>query len=275
LGSIKLSQAPASPWFETDVGNVGVAGGAGIGGGTFTLQGAGATIYGAADGFHFLYLPLTNDCTLIARVVDTMPTSDLSDGWDKAGLMIREALAPDAKYCMVMMTSGQGCALQYRTATGGATTRIQALGLTCPYWVKLARAGNVFTASYSPDGNTWTQLDVPATVALATNAFAGLAVSARNTNLLDTATFDSVSIVTPPVNHPVIQTISVSTDGLVFTGTGETNATYYLLGTTNLATPLTNWTRLLTNQFDGSGHFNFTNPFSAGLLQQFYILQLP
>ena len=274
-GSIKLSQAPASPWFETDVGNVGVAGGAGIGGGTFTLQGAGATIYGAADGFHFLYLPLTNDCTLIARVVDTMPTSDLSDGWDKAGLMIREALAPDAKYCMVMMTSGQGCALQYRTATGGATTRIQALGLTCPYWVKLARAGNVFTASYSPDGNTWTQLDVPATVALATNAFAGLAVSARNTNLLDTATFDSVNIVTPPVNHPVIQTISVSTNGLVFTGTGETNATYYLLGTTNLATPLTNWTRLLTNQFDGSGHFNFTNPFGAGTPQQFYILQLP
>lgn len=193
-GSIKLSQAPALPWLETDIGTVGLAGGSAISGGTFTIQGAGATIYGATDGFHFLYIPLTNDCTLIARVVETMPTSDLNDGWDKAGLMFRETLAPDARYCMVMMTSGQGGALQYRTAIGGNTSRAQALDLQCPYWVKLVRAGSMFTAFHSPDGSNWTQLDVPATVGFGASAYAGFAVSARNTNLLDTATFDNFAL---------------------------------------------------------------------------------
>jgi hypothetical protein len=137
---------------------------------------------------------LTNDCTLIARVVDTMPTSDLNDGWDKAGLMIRETLAPDSRYCMVMMTSGQGSALQYRTTTGGNTTRAQTVGLQCPYWVKLVRVGNVFTAYHSPDADNWTQLDIPASVGFGASGFVGFAVSARNTNLLDTASFDNFAL---------------------------------------------------------------------------------
>jgi hypothetical protein len=194
--SVKLSLPLAVPWLETDVGIVGLAGGTAINpaADTFTIQGAGATIFATADGFHFVYLPITNDCTLIARVVDTMPTSDLADGWDKAGVMIRETLAPDAKYCMVMMTSGQGCALQYRTTAAGNSARIQSLGLFCPYWVRLVRAGNNFTAYHSPDGRNWTPLGGTTNIALSANAFAGLAVSARNTNLLDTAVFDRVSI---------------------------------------------------------------------------------
>jgi hypothetical protein len=39
--------------------------------------------------------------------------------------------------------------------------------------------------------------------------------------------------------------------------------------------PLTNWTRLLTNQFDGNGNFNFTNPLDPGSAQSFDLLQLP
>jgi beta-glucosidase len=202
--SVKLSQAPAAPWWETDVGNVGVPGGSASDAtsGVFTLQGAGATIYGAADGFHFVYLPLTNDATLVARVVDTMPTSDLADGWDKSGVMIRETLAVDSKYGMVMMTSGQGCAFQYRTATGGNTTRSQMAGLGCPYWVKLERVGTSLTAYHSPDGYIWTQLGAPATTVMDENVYAGLAVSARNTTLLNTATFDAFSISVPGLSAP-------------------------------------------------------------------------
>ena len=44
---------------------------------------------------------------------------------------------------------------------------------------------------------------------------------------------------------------------------------------TNLALPLTNWTRLLTNQFDNSGNFNFTNPMDTNALQNYYLLQIP
>jgi hypothetical protein len=214
-GSVKLSQAPALPWLEADVGNVGLAGGSGINGGTFVVQGAGATIYGAADGFHYLYMPLTNDGTLITRVADIMSTSDLADGWEKGGVMVRETLAPDARYCMVMMTSGQGGAFQYRIASGGTTARAQTTGLLCPYWVKLARAGDVFTAYHSADGYAWTQIGIAVTNAMAARVYAGLALSARHTNALNTATFDGFSIAVPGLNPPTELSATVLSESQV------------------------------------------------------------
>jgi polygalacturonase len=56
---------------------------------------------------------------------------------------------------------------------------------------------------------------------------------------------------------------------------GVTNGTHYVLTSTNIALPLTNWTRLVTNQFDGSGNFNFTNAMNPNSPQSFYLLQLP
>ena len=69
--------------------------------------------------------------------------------------------------------------------------------------------------------------------------------------------------------------MSIAGNGFVFTGTGGlANGNYYLLASTNLATPLANWTPLLTNQFDINGHFSFTNPDGTNALD-FYRLQLP
>ena len=54
-------------------------------------------------------------------------------------------------------------------------------------------------------------------------------------------------------------------------GVGGTNSgTYYVLISSNLLVPLSRWTRIATNHFDGTGHFIFTNA-----AQQFYLLQLP
>ena len=48
-----------------------------------------------------------------------------------------------------------------------------------------------------------------------------------------------------------------------------------LTPSTSVALPATNWTRLLTNQFDGFGAFSFTNALSPAVPQRFYRLQLP
>jgi len=70
--------------------------------------------------------------------------------------------------------------------------------------------------------------------------------------------------------------INLNGGNLVFSGAGGTaNATFYLLGATNLGTPLTNWTRLLTNQFDDSGNFNITNVLDTNAPQDFYLLEAP
>jgi autotransporter-associated beta strand protein len=74
----------------------------------------------------------------------------------------------------------------------------------------------------------------------------------------------------PSFNNPV-----AGPAGLVMSGSGgNSNATYYLLGSTNIATPVSNWTRLLTNHFDGSGNFSLTNPIDPNTPQSFYLLQL-
>jgi autotransporter-associated beta strand protein len=89
---------------------------------------------------------------------------------------------------------------------------------------------------------------------------------------LNTAGFVRVVVET----SPTIGNVGVSGGNLVLSGTGGvTNGNYCVLTSTNLAAPLTNWTRLLTNQFDGNGNFNFTNAMETNSPQSFFLLQLP
>jgi hypothetical protein len=56
---------------------------------------------------------------------------------------------------------------------------------------------------------------------------------------------------------------------------GSTNGVYYLLTSTNVKTPLNQWTRVLTNQFDGNGNLNLsTNIINPTDVQRFFILQM-
>ncbi len=56
---------------------------------------------------------------------------------------------------------------------------------------------------------------------------------------------------------------------------GVPNEPYTVLSSTNIALPLTNWTPILTNQFDSAGNFSFTNGISPAVPQRFYRLRLP
>ena len=92
-----------------------------------------------------------------------------------------------------------------------------------------------------------------------------------NTNSINTNGVLSVVVTATPL----IGAVSIAGGGLVFKGgAGVANANFYLLGSTNLATPLAGWTRLLTNQFDGNGNFSLTN-YAATNPQSFYRLQVP
>ncbi len=93
-----------------------------------------------------------------------------------------------------------------------------------------------------------------------------------DTSVLNTAGLVRVVVET----SPSIGSVGLAGGQLVLSGTGGvTNGSYYVLISTNLAAPLTNWTRLLTNQFDGGGNFNFTNAMNTNSPQSFYMLQLP
>ncbi len=76
--------------------------------------------------------------------------------------------------------------------------------------------------------------------------------------------------------HPAFGGIQVSGTNLLVEGVnGVKNANYYILESSDLALPLSNWTRLATNEFDPNGGFAFTNIINANVPKQFYQLQLP
>ncbi|HVU27217.1 MAG TPA: hypothetical protein VHG71_05715 [Verrucomicrobiae bacterium] len=75
-------------------------------------------------------------------------------------------------------------------------------------------------------------------------------------------------------SRSVITNISAADNNLILNGTnGPANGIYYLLASTNLTAASTNWIPLTTNQFDGDGSFNITNPVSSAAQQQFYLIQ--
>jgi hypothetical protein len=79
-----------------------------------------------------------------------------------------------------------------------------------------------------------------------------------------------------PAKPPRIDGFTLNGTNLVISGTnGTPGGWYYVLASTNLALPLSNWTRTATNQFAGNGSFIFTNAVQTTASRQFYLLQLP
>jgi Immunoglobulin I-set domain/Beta-propeller repeat len=61
----------------------------------------------------------------------------------------------------------------------------------------------------------------------------------------------------------------------ILSGVGGTNdGTYFVLTSTNLMTPLAQWTPIATNQFGSQGQFIFTNTAPTNTPQLFYLLQM-
>jgi autotransporter-associated beta strand protein len=94
-----------------------------------------------------------------------------------------------------------------------------------------------------------------------------------NTNALS---FGVLSVVSVPVLPPLFSGATWRGTNLVFSGTnGVTNGIYYVLASTNLSLPTTNWPVLATNTFDGNGNFSFTNAPGSTAPQTFYLLKVP
>jgi hypothetical protein len=92
---------------------------------------------------------------------------------------------------------------------------------------------------------------------------------------LSQAEIQSILISSQP-GQPSISSVGLHDGNLVFAGTnGMPFGSYFILTSTNVTLPLSNWTRIATNQFNASGGFTSTNSTSPSATQQFYLLQLP
>jgi subtilisin family serine protease/regulation of enolase protein 1 (concanavalin A-like superfamily) len=202
--AVTVGSVVPAPWTTRDIGSVGVAGSAGFLNGAFTLKGSGANIYGMADGFRFVFQPVTGSVQIVARVVSVQNTSSYA----KAGVMIRQSLASNAAHAMIDITPGAGAEFLRRTVAGGSTTASATAGIRAPYWVKLVRRGSVFTASISADGINWVQVG-SSTISMTGTVYLGLVVNSRNNAALCTATLDQVSVTQIDTTAPTVTAFSV------------------------------------------------------------------
>ncbi len=178
-------------WTSQDIGSVSLPGAfSRFGEQTLTVQASGADIWGTADGFRFTYLPLTGNGEVIAKI----QTLALSNAAAKGGVMLRESLLPGSKNVFMGLQGNSQATFQVRSATGGASVNTKRAA-TAPLWLKLSRAGDVFTAFSSTDGAAWSPLGNPVTVPMAASVYAGLAVTSHTNAVSTSAGFSNATVV--------------------------------------------------------------------------------
>ncbi len=194
-------------WTGGDLGSVGTAGSSTYSNGTFTVSGSGSGIQGTSDGMRFVSQSLSGDGTIIARIV-----SLTSSGFGQAGVMVRETLDAGAASAFAYYYDyNSNMEFSERASTGANVSNEGSSSGSPPYWVKLVRSGNTFSAYASRDGRYWVQIGTSQTITMAQNVYIGLAVSSQNNSVLATATFDNLSISSTAAPAPAISSLSATT----------------------------------------------------------------
>ena len=170
--------------------------------GAYTIAAAGVGIPSGAtpDDFFFLNAPLTGNVTVTARVVSVQDDAGSSS---RAGVMIRETLEEDAREAFVGVTAVNGGRFIYR-ATDATNSASASATVAQPYWVRLIRSGNSFTAQIAPDSSgtpgAFIAIGTAQTIAMSSSVFVGIAATSGSASVLGSAVIDNVSIVPSPTN---------------------------------------------------------------------------
>ena len=167
--------------------------------GTYTMTASGADIWdltglgqGYHDEFHFAYKMLNGAGSITARVESVENTN----GWAKAGVMIRETLDANSKHAFACITPANGVASQGRPDTGAASFNTNQTGVAAPYWIKLERSiSGLFTVSHSANGTSWQPVTgaAPQNIPMGSNVYIGLAVTSHDAALTCQAVFSNVT----------------------------------------------------------------------------------
>ena len=141
--------------------------------------------------------------------------------WTKAGVMMRASLSASSAQAMMLVSANKGLAFQRRVSAGGLSTHTAGASAKAPYFVRLTRSGNTFTAAQSLDGTTWVTVDSD-TIAMPSTIYVGLAISSHVAGTLATATF-AATVVAGAGQPPPPST----TETIVFLRHGEKPAGGY------------------------------------------------
>ena len=174
-------QLPA-PWSSQDVGAVGPAGSASYSNGTFTVRGAGANIWGTADSFRYVYQQANGNLQMWARITSMQNTNPSA----KAGVMLRESLAPNSAHVVLNIKPNGGIEFMTRSSTGAQTSYLAGSTSGLPVFVGFVRNGSTVIGYVSRNGGaSWEEVG-RTSFNVGSSVLAGMVVSAVNTSTLNT-----------------------------------------------------------------------------------------
>lgn len=161
--------------------------------GVYTMNAGGTTLttLSGSDIAAYAYFAVTSsvNCTITARVTGIANGNSTS----RAGVTIRESTATGAMHMACLGEKGGTARTIYRATTNGLAANMLRTTMR-PYWVRLRRVGDVFSAWSSADGAAWVQTGTNQTIPMGVDVQAGLAVSSKVDGTLTTAVFDNVMI---------------------------------------------------------------------------------
>ena len=222
-----------------------------------------------ADQLNFAYQPMSVDVTVSAKLL-SLTNADNGGGTPEAGIMIRNGTGPVDPFVALMQTSSGTLLFEDRSDGSLQTQSVTGIPVGSEY-LKIVGANQGYTAYYSSDGTSWTQLGFGVTVPTSGSVNAGLAATASYNPQLTSAAFSNVNVVVtgPTIVNPAaanpnpvtgtstalsaLGTENGSGSGLTYTWsyTGPTGVTY--TGATNG----TNAAQNITANFTQSGTYNF------------------
>jgi len=130
-------------------------------------------------------------------------------------------------------------------------------------------SANLTQTSFSQSGST--TLSVQSTAGVSPGTYP-LTIAGTNGSFF--VTTNVIFTVLPP--HPLMSVPTVENGNLLMTGSGGVpGGTYYVLVSTNITLPTTQWTAIATGSFDDGGSFIFTNAQDPNAPQLYYRLQTP
>ncbi len=216
---------------------------------TIEIVGGGNDIWGNADAFRFVYKSVTGDFDASVRVTDLRG----SDAITKAVIDVRDTTAGGSPALHVSVNPpppgrNQGEAGQRATVDGGTagwpgSTFYIPVGIPDGY-MRMTRAGDVFTAFRSTNGTDWVQYAQVTQVSPA-SMLLGIGVTAHNASLIATGTFSNFKISQGFVPQaPRITSMSFAAGQFTLGFATENSVTYRVEYKNNLTDPA--WTSLTT-----------------------------
>ena len=182
---------------HADIGDTATPGSFTHNAGRYRMTASGANIWGEKDAFHYAWVQRSGDLHIAA---DIAWEGKGKDPHRKAGLMIRQNRTPGSPYADVMVHGDGMVSLQYRADQDGPTRQIVS-AVWHPRRVRLEREGNFVYFSVAGADGKLVHAGGSYRIAFQAPVLVGLAVSAHDDSVTETATFSNVEMKVPSLAY--------------------------------------------------------------------------